>query len=75
MFKPSKEKPFVATAAAIEAHRQETIIQCLEVLREQAERYNGLDYLQVFQNTEPSEPDLWAIEDKAAITFLLPSDY
>lgn len=76
-FRPSPEKPFVATAAAIEAHRQDTIIRCLAILQQQANMHDGIDYLQIFQNSEPNEPDLWFIEDGegGAITALLPSDY
>ena len=76
-FRPGPEKPFLATPAAIETHRHETIMRCLALLQETAERYNGLDYLQVFKNSEPGEPDLWFIEDGpgGAITALLPDDY
>ena len=77
MFRPGPEKPFVATPAAIAAYQQETIIACLKILREQAERYNGIDYLQVFKSSDPSKEDLWFIEDGegGAITALLPSDH
>ena len=73
-FQPSAEKPFVATAAAIEAYSQQTIIDCLKLLQEQAEMHDGIDYLQVFD--DPAEPEkLWIIDDGSAITALLPSDY
>jgi hypothetical protein len=77
LFRPGPEKPFVATSAAIEAHRQEVILRCLRLLQEQAELHRGLDYLQIFQNSRPGGEDLWFIEDDAggAITALLPSDY
>lgn len=77
MFRPSAEKPFVATTAVIESHWQEVVLRCLRVLQEQAERFQGLDYLQVFKNTEPAGEDLWIIEDDkgGAITALLPRDY
>jgi hypothetical protein len=76
-FQPSPEKPFLATAAAIEAHQMETIQRCLAVLQEQAKRYGGIDYLQIFKNVDPNKPDLWIIEDGdgGAITALLPDDY
>ncbi len=77
MFQPSAEKPFVATPAAIEEHQQGTIFQCLRILQVQAEKFNGIDYLQVFQSSEPGKDELWFIEDGegGAITALLPSDY
>lgn len=77
MFAPSAEKPFVATQAAIEAYSHEVILACLRVLQDQAERFQGIDYLQVFKNPEPGKEDLWFIEDGpgGAITALLPSDH
>jgi hypothetical protein len=77
MFQPSAEKPFVATPAAIAAHGQGIIHRCLCVLQNQAKKYDGLDYLQVFQSTDPDNEALWIIEDGpgGAITALLPSDY
>lgn len=76
MFRPTAEKPFVATRAAIEMYQQETIIQCLQVLQQKATEQNGLDYLQVFEDESKPE-NLWMIEDGdgGAITALLPSDY
>lgn len=76
MFQPGPEKPFVATPPAIAMYQHDTIVACLGVLRELADRYQGLDYLQVFD--DPDKPEsLWFIEDGAggAITALLPSDY
>lgn len=75
-FRPSPEKPFVATPAAIELYSQEVIVACWATLREAAERHNGLDRLQVFEDAEKAEA-LWFIEDGTggAITALLPSDY
>jgi hypothetical protein len=75
-FQPSADKPFVATPAAIREYQHETIIRCLSVLQEQARRFNGIDYLQVFVDVDKTE-DLWFIEDGpgGAITALLPSDY
>lgn len=76
-FLPGPEKPLVATPAAIAEHQNETILRCLTLLQQLAEKENGIDYLQVFQNTEPGKPDLWFMEDGpgGAITALLPSDY
>jgi hypothetical protein len=76
MFRPSSEKPFVATPAAVEMYTQEVIIACWQVLCRRAEEHNGLDYLQVFESDEHDE-NLWFIEDGSggAITALLPSDY
>jgi hypothetical protein len=76
MFRPSADKPFLATPPAIALYQRETIIACLRLLRELADRYDGLDYLQVFEDPEKSEA-LWIIEDDSggAITALLPSDY
>jgi hypothetical protein len=77
MFQPGPDKPFVATPAAIEAYQRDTILKCLSILQDQAKRYNGIDYLQVFQNPEPGREDLWFIEDGegGAINALLPSDH
>ena len=77
MFQPSPEMPFVATQAAIAAYSLEVIAKCHALLRAHAKRHQGLDYLQVFQNSEPNTEDLWFIEDGpgGAITALLPSDY
>lgn len=75
-FRPTEDKPFAATPAAIEAYTQETILACLRLLQEQADRFDGLDYLQVFEDPDRAE-SLWFIEDgvAGAITALLPSDY
>lgn len=76
MFRPGPDKPFVSTPPAIALYQRETIIACLAVLRDLADRYHGLDYLQVFE--DPDKPEaLWFIEDDegGAITALLPSDY
>ncbi len=75
MFRPSPDKPFVATAAAIEQFQQDTIVLCLHVLRRLADEHNGLDYIQVFEFDD--RPNLWFIEDGdgGAITAMLPSDY
>ena len=75
-FRPTPDKPFVATPAAIAAYQAETICHCLSVLQNMDDRFGGLDYVQVFE--DPDKPEsLWFIEDGpgGAITALLPSDY
>jgi len=70
-------QPFVATPAALQAYDQEVILICLRYLQRQAKLYNGLDYLQVFQDLKGGRPDLWFIdngEGKGTIA-LLPEDY
>ena len=74
LFLPSPEKPFLATPAAIVAHTQQAIFECLMRLRTLADEKNGLDYLQVFADPE-NEAKLWFLEDGGAITALMPSDY
>jgi hypothetical protein len=76
MFIPAPEKPFVATSSAIDLYTEQTIVACLNILRREAEKHNGLDYLQVFLSDDHRE-NLWFIEDgiRGAITALLPSDY
>jgi hypothetical protein len=75
-FQPSEQKPFVATPAAIDAFGVPVITGCLRVLQDQARMHEGLDYLQVFENSATGHT-LWFIEDGdgGAITALLPSDY
>ena len=76
MFRPGPEKPFLATPDAVAMYSHEVIISCLHVLQHKAIENNGIDYLQVFEDSEKSEP-LWFIEDGdgGAVTALLPSDY
>jgi hypothetical protein len=76
MFRPSPDKPFVATPAAVAMYTHEQIVACLNVLRQKADQYAGLDYLQVFVDPDKPEP-LWFMEDGpgGAITALLPSDH
>lgn len=76
LFRPSPQKPFVATPAAIEQFGIERIIACLRELQDAAEKHGGLDYLQVFRDPTTGET-LWFIEDGpgGCITALLPSDY
>jgi hypothetical protein len=75
MFQPNPEKPFLATPAAIALYR-EAIYLCLTELPRLAIEKNGIDYLQVFDDSEKAQP-LWFIEDGpgGAITALLPSDF
>lgn len=76
MFRPSADKPLLATPPAIELYTHEVILACLRTLMAKAVRHNGLDYLQVFEDQSKPE-SLWFIEDGegGAITALLPSDY
>ena len=75
-FRPTSEKPFVATPAAIDMYSHEVIVACWATLRDLAHNHGGLDYLQVFEDPEKDQ-SLWFIEDGdgGAITALLPSDY
>ena len=75
MFQPGREKPFLATPAAIAEYRDQ-IDHCLMQLQELARQHQGIDYLQVFEDPDKAEA-LWFIEDDTdgAITALLPSDY
>jgi hypothetical protein len=73
MFQPDRNKLFVATPAAIAVFRSQ-IHHCLAPLQEKAAQHNGLDYLQVFVDSEKQQ-NLWFIENDEAITALLPSDY
>lgn len=61
-FRPTAEKPLLATLAAIDMYRQEVILDCLRVLQSEADQHNGIDYLQIFEDPEKQE-DLWFIED------------
>lgn len=74
-FRPSADKPIVATPAAIEQYG-EAIPVCLTILQGLAAVHDGLDRLQVFKDPEKPEA-LWFLEDGpgGAITALLPSDY
>ena len=76
MFRPSPDKPFVATPAAISLYSHDVIVACWLLLRRMADEHRGLDYLQVFEDESRSE-NLWFIEDGpgGAITALLPSDH
>jgi len=75
MFRPSADKPFVATPGAIDAFQQETLIACLNVLQQLAKQQDGIDYLQVFDCKQRGK--LWYIEDGAggAVTALTPEEY
>jgi hypothetical protein len=76
MFRPSPEKPFVATRAAMDTYGPDVILEGITLLQLNARRHHGLDYLQVFEDKETGSA-LWFIEDGegGAITALLPSDY
>ncbi len=75
-FAPSPKKPFLATPAALAEFGIELIVRCLAFLQDKARQYQGLDYLQVFEE-QSTDRRLWFIEDGdgGAITALLPSDY
>jgi len=70
-------EPFVATANSLQVYGKEIITDCLAYLQEQARQYNGLDYLQVFEDIQRKRPPLWFIDDGegGATTALLPEDY
>jgi hypothetical protein len=70
-------QPFVATRNALRVYGEEIITKCLAYLQRQARQYNGLDYLQVFEDIESKRPNLWFIDDGegGATTALLPEDY
>jgi len=66
----------LATREAVELYGHAVILDCLRQLQWEAQQYQGLDYVQVFESPDHREP-LWFIEDGegGAITALLPSDY
>ena len=70
-------EPFLATPSALSVYGEEIVVRCLAYLQRQAKQYDGLDYLQVFQDTLGSRPALWFIDDGegGATTALLPEDY
>jgi hypothetical protein len=45
---------------------------CVRELYEMAQQYRGLDYLQIFENSDGE--DLWITEDNEKITVMLPAD-
>jgi hypothetical protein len=75
MFRPQANKPLVATPAAVDLYGRSILTYWMQLQKLAIEK-NGLDYLQVFENSTGQEP-LWFIEDGegGAITALLPSDY
>jgi hypothetical protein len=75
-FRPSQEKPFVATTTALEAFGVELILSCLGYLQRQAVIHQGLDWLQVFEDPR-SRARLYFIEDGpgGCVNALLPCDY
>ncbi len=76
MFRPSPEKPLLATPGAIEEFSHETILACWNVLTDLAVEKKGLDYLQVFVRDDDGQR-LWFVEDgpEGAITALTPAEY
>ncbi len=71
-------KRFVATQGSLRAFGVEVIYACLLQLQEKAQKHNGIDYHQVFQNLvdQPQGATvLWFVEDDEVVTALLPSDY
>lgn len=71
-----EKKPFLVTPAALAMYGNEVICLCLSILQAEANRYEGLSYLQVFEDGTKKE-NLWFIDDGegGAVTALLPSDY
>ena len=75
-FQASPDKPLLATPSAIEVHSLETILACHQLLMHEAQKHDGIDYLQVFVSDQDIE-NLWFIEDGpgGAVTALLPFEY
>jgi len=75
-FLPSSEKPFVATRAAIELYGIRTLLACLLILQDEADRHQGLHKARSFRQVGVPQA-LWFIDDgpRGAITALLASDY
>lgn len=75
MFDPlSKERVVVTNAVKdLLGGRGGEVGEMLADLYSMAQEYKGLDYLQVFMNSNGE--DVWIIEDDAAITVMTPSDY
>jgi hypothetical protein len=75
-FRPSPDKPFVATTNALDAFGVAMIVSCLSYLQRQAVIHRGLDWLQVFQDSQ-THAKLYFIEDGpgGCVNALLPSDY
>ena len=72
------DKNFVATRAAFHVFGPEILFACLLRIQAEAERRQGADYLQIFENLSKLDHDgknLWFIEDGVAVTALLPEDY
>lgn len=63
----------VATRTSLAQFTVFEIAGVLDLLREQAEIHDGLDYLQTFEDAAGRR--LWVIENEEAITALLPEDY
>lgn len=76
MFEPSREKPIVATTAALATFGPVVIAGCIQVLQRKAKQHHGIDRLQIFTTGEAGKVDLWFIDGPGeAITAMLPSDY
>ena len=75
-FRPSAEKPLLATPEVIRVHTMEKLLACLGRVQHLAKVHNGADYLQVFEDDETGKKVI-LIEDGegGAITFLLPEEY
>ena len=59
-------------------YQREVILRCLEVVQLQAQKHQGLDYLQVFDGKSLGKSkNLWFIArgEGGAVTAMLPSDY
>lgn len=76
-FQASPDKPLLATPGAVEAYSLETIEACYRLLNQLAILHGGLDYLQVYESSDPKTENLWFIEDGpgGAITALLQTEY
>jgi len=66
-------KAVVATPAAMAKFGPHVLGVVLAQLHREAQKYAGLDYLQVYVDQHGNK--LWVIEDGETITALLPSDY
>lgn len=76
MFQTSSERPLVTTKEALEMYQREVILCCLEVVQQQAQKHQGIDYLQVFDGKSLGKPkNLWFVArgEGGAVTALLPS--
>ncbi len=65
----------VATPAALDAFGAELILPVYLILQTLAEKHDGVDYLQVFEDPTGADSRLWFIDDETHVTALLPLDY